>query len=92
MTEIYNNLIKILDELREQEISEEEEAFPSVDDQDVPITRNKYKVIVVGDPAVGKTSTVLQFTDRAFRQTYSVCRGKHGYAVYRNGGIKALFN
>ena len=29
-----------------------------------------FKVIVCGDPGVGKTSTILQFTDNAFMRTY----------------------
>lgn len=30
----------------------------------------KFKIAVCGDPGVGKTSLVLQFTDKAFRKTY----------------------
>lgn len=70
VTEIYNSFLNMLNELRENEINEEEEAFPFVEEKDAPLIRNKYKVIVVGNPAVGKTSTVLQFTDKAFKQTY----------------------
>ncbi|MBN2153679.1 MAG: GTP-binding protein [Candidatus Lokiarchaeota archaeon] len=29
-----------------------------------------FKIIVIGDPSVGKTSLILRFTDHAFRQTY----------------------
>ena len=29
-----------------------------------------FKVVICGDPACGKTSTVLKFTDQAFRRTY----------------------
>ena len=30
----------------------------------------KAKIVVVGDPGVGKTSTILRFTDNAFKQSY----------------------
>jgi len=29
-----------------------------------------FKTIIIGDPGVGKTSMILQFTDRAFRRSY----------------------
>ncbi|MFX0134247.1 MAG: Rab family GTPase [Candidatus Hodarchaeota archaeon] len=72
MGEFYSKLNTILDELRETEIAiQDKEAFPSV-----PLEREeagksyRFKIIVCGDPGVGKTSTVLRFTDRAFKRTY----------------------
>ena len=70
LTEFNKIILKTLEELHEVENKSEELAFPSVDDKGALIDKRKYKVIVVGDPGVGKTSTVLRFTDKAFRNTY----------------------
>ncbi|NVM02784.1 MAG: GTP-binding protein [Candidatus Helarchaeota archaeon] len=72
MKEFYSKLNTILNELRETEIStREEDAFPEVIPEKVAVGKSfRFKIIVCGDPGVGKTSTVLRFTDRAFKRTY----------------------
>lgn len=51
----------------------DQQAFPD-GDQDASATPSvkpaKYKLVVCGDPAVGKTSTILQYTTMAFKRTY----------------------
>ena len=70
VVQFYIDLIEILNELRDAEITSiEREAFRK-EEQKEDIIKFKYKIIVVGDPAVGKTSTVLRFTDRAFKRSY----------------------
>jgi small GTP-binding protein len=55
--------------LRDQELSIIDSIeFP--EEAAVPQDEFVYKIIVCGDPAVGKTSTVLRFTDNAFKRTY----------------------
>ncbi|MFX1449208.1 MAG: Rab family GTPase [Promethearchaeota archaeon] len=71
MEDFYSKFNIILDELREAEISAEEtEAFPAVPEGEEKGKSYRFKIIVCGDPGVGKTSTVLRFTDRAFKRTY----------------------
>ena len=66
--EMFQNQLK---KLKDQEIGikDDSEAFP---EQKKSKDRVKYtfKVVVCGDPACGKTSTVLRFTDKAFKRTY----------------------
>ncbi|TFF90601.1 MAG: GTP-binding protein [Promethearchaeota archaeon] len=69
-----------LTELRDLEITGDElEAFPesaTIDEdvekgkKDEKLKHYRFKVIVCGDPAVGKTSTILRFTDKAFKSVY----------------------
>ncbi|MHA2186591.1 MAG: Rab family GTPase [Promethearchaeota archaeon] len=63
------SLIEILDDLRTKEQKGSEiEAFPKGDVQD--LTEFHFKVVVCGDPGVGKTSTILRLTENAFVRTY----------------------
>ncbi len=64
-----NNLKSLLSQLKIKEIP------PSASNAFLPESTEKdaeycYKVIFCGDPEVGKTSTILRFTDKAFSNNY----------------------
>ena len=46
------------------------ERKPTVKNQAQNILMHKFKVIILGDPSVGKTSTLLRFTDDVFIRSY----------------------
>ncbi|HME50952.1 MAG TPA: Rab family GTPase [Candidatus Lokiarchaeia archaeon] len=58
-------LSAIIDSLKDQELSRD--AFPADEELDNNL---KCKVAVIGDANVGKTSFVMQFTEKAFRRSY----------------------
>jgi small GTP-binding protein len=65
------NILQILEELREREVLVQPTAeFPETAVEDSKLRGFRYKIIVCGDPSVGKTSTVLRFTDNAFKRSY----------------------
>ena len=67
----HRNLVVLLKDLSDAEIKEaEQEAFPKDDILNGGSIKFRYKIVVVGDPAVGKTSLILRFTDKAFKRTY----------------------
>ncbi len=61
------NILVVLKDLKEKE---RQEAFPEQEIQPVGRVDYQFKVIVIGDPMVGKTSLILRFTENAFRRTY----------------------
>ena len=64
------NLKEILDDLYQKEKSTSEiEAFPEQNIKE-DLLESNFKIVVCGDPGVGKTSTVLRLTDNAFMRTY----------------------
>jgi len=63
-------LTEILDDLYQKEkTSSELEAFPEEKIKE-DLLESNFKVVVCGDPGVGKTSTILRLTDNAFMRTY----------------------
>jgi small GTP-binding protein len=63
-------LTEILDDLYQSEKTTSElEAFPEEKIKEELLELN-FKIVVCGDPGVGKTSTVLRLTDNAFMRTY----------------------
>ena len=61
----------VLMDLQRSETPEETMvSFPIAEEDTKRRKIYRFKVIICGDPEVGKTSTVLRFTDRAFRRIY----------------------
>ncbi|MFX0099775.1 MAG: Rab family GTPase [Candidatus Hodarchaeota archaeon] len=77
MEEFNSDMSVILKELQDEETKYfETMAFPEpVDDGSTDTKTYRTKIIVIGDPEVGKTSTVLRFTDNAFKATYLMTMG-----------------
>lgn len=66
-----NNISEILNDLHEKEKSSSKmEAFPEEQIEEVKKLKYSFKIVICGDPGVGKTSTILRFTDDAFTRTY----------------------
>ncbi|MHA1720443.1 MAG: Rab family GTPase [Promethearchaeota archaeon] len=62
------DLLLKLDE-QEKQVSGNSKAFPETQEK-TEKADFAFKTIIIGDPGVGKTSMILQFTDRAFRRSY----------------------
>ena len=68
----------LLEELRIQEVTQlQGEQFPEQQMIDRSLINYQFKIIVVGDPSVGKTSLILRYTDNAFRRSYVPTMGVH---------------
>ena len=66
-----DSVSKLLEDYRSKEIApHSSEEFPEHRDKKIDIIKFKFKLVVVGDPGVGKTSTILRFSDNAFLRTY----------------------
>jgi small GTP-binding protein len=60
----------IINDLKIKEISvEESKAFPEIH-KGYDLIDYKFKIIICGDPGVGKTSLILKFTQRVFKRNY----------------------
>ncbi len=67
-----------LDELKNNEIAEESaKAFPDQKIKEANLINYKFKIIICGDPSVGKSSLILRFTNNAFRRHYIPTLGVH---------------
>lgn len=71
LEEIYQKLQNLFQSLSNQEMkgADLSKPFPKVNSNE---NQDNFaaKTIIVGDPGVGKTSTVLQFTEKAFHRSY----------------------
>lgn len=67
---LHFNVSSLLEELKQQEITEKEEEFPEQKITDRSLIDYQFKIILVGDPNVGKTSLILRYTNNAFRRNY----------------------
>jgi len=72
--ELRINILNILEDLRTKEYTEE---FPEKKIRKEEVINYQFKIIVVGDPMVGKTSLILRFTENAFKRTYISTLGVH---------------
>ena len=70
-------IIELLEKFREKEL--EESKIEAVTEQitDRSMIDYQFKIVVVGDPTVGKTSLILRYTDNAFRRSYVSTMGVH---------------
>jgi len=69
---------QFLNEFKNNEIAEESaKAFPDQKLKEANLINYKFKIIVCGDPSVGKTSLILRFTNNAFRRHYIPTLGVH---------------
>ncbi|MFW9783402.1 MAG: Rab family GTPase [Candidatus Heimdallarchaeota archaeon] len=74
INDLRKKLTEILEDLRYKEKEGSElEAFPKLDEDF--LSAYHFKVVICGDPEVGKTSIVLQFTNNAFMRTYVATMG-----------------
>ncbi|MFX0188562.1 MAG: Rab family GTPase [Candidatus Hodarchaeota archaeon] len=71
---LHTNVLTILKDLRTKEYTE---AFPEKIIKKEEAINYQFKIIVCGDPMVGKTSLILRFTENAFKRTYISTLGVH---------------
>ncbi len=65
------NISSLLEEFKIQEVKQKDsDAFPGLQIKDRNLIDYQFKIIIVGDPSVGKTSLILRYTNNAFRRNY----------------------
>ncbi len=92
LEDLQAEIIHILENLSKQELQlkDQVEEFPkSKTHMGLKIDYN-FKIIVVGDPSVGKTSTILRFSDNAFRRSYLPTIGVNMSQKYIPHGDKII--
>ncbi|MHA2289097.1 MAG: Rab family GTPase [Promethearchaeota archaeon] len=78
LTQFSVSINQILSEFKNNEIAEESaKAFPDQKIKDANLINYKFKIIICGDPSVGKSSLILRFTNNAFRRHYIPTLGVH---------------
>jgi len=72
-----NAITELLDKFKNQELKESKIEALSEQVADRSLIDYQFKIIVVGDPTVGKTSLILRYTNNAFRRSYVSTMGVH---------------
>ena len=76
--ELFLTIDQILTEFKNNEIAEENaKAFPDQKIKEANLINYKFKIIICGDPSVGKSSLILRYTNNAFRRHYIPTLGVH---------------
>jgi small GTP-binding protein len=71
INKLHQNVSELLYDLQKKERSNlKSQAFPEEELQSEEDIKYNFKIVVCGDPGVGKTSTILRFTEDAFARTY----------------------
>jgi len=76
LTKLSVTTTQFLQELKNKEIKDAK-AFPEQQIKEANLINYKFKIIICGDPSVGKTSLILRFTENAFRRHYIPTLGVH---------------
>jgi len=78
LTDFSLTIDQFLMELKNNEIAEEStKAFPAQKIKEANLINYKFKIVICGDPSVGKSSLILRFTNNAFRRHYIPTLGVH---------------
>ncbi|MHA2281490.1 MAG: Rab family GTPase [Promethearchaeota archaeon] len=70
-------LTELLEELKIQELSRSKVESLQEMIKDRSLIDYQFKIVIVGNPTVGKTSLILRYTNNAFRRTYVSTMGVH---------------
>jgi len=78
LNELSLTIDQLLNEFKNNEIAEENaKAFPDQKIKEANLIDYKFKIVICGDPSVGKTSLILRFTNNAFKRHYIPTLGVH---------------
>ncbi|MHA1509396.1 MAG: hypothetical protein ACTSO6_11910, partial [Promethearchaeota archaeon] len=78
LDKLFLTINQFLIEFKNNEIAEENaKAFPDQKIKEAKLINYKFKIIICGDPSVGKSSLILRYTNNAFRRHYIPTLGVH---------------
>ena len=75
LTNLNKAINELLEEFKARELQSKLETLPELKDRN--LIDYQFKIAVVGDPTVGKTSLILRYTNNAFRRAYVSTLGVH---------------